>query len=394
MRVGLLTTSFPHAEDGVCGAFVLGFARALAAAGHSVDVLAPQPAHACATLEEASIHTTHVPYMRPRTLSRTFYGAGVPDNLRRDPRAWLGLGSFPLALARAAAQRVASWDAIASHWALPSALVAGRLREGRPHLCVFHSADLHLLRRLPLRGRIAERIAREASTLWFVSPAHRDAFLSLLSESARHAVSARVIVSPMGIDVPCAPAQTRAELRRQLGLERFTVLSVGRLVPIKGLDIAIRALAGHDASLLIAGDGIERDRLRALADQLRVDARLLGTVDAEAKARLFAAADAFVMPSRTLASGRSEGVPTALLEAMAHGLPAVATRSGGIASVIRHEATGLLVPEDDPAALSHALARLSHDDDLRRRLATAGRSDALQYVWPALGRDACAALGG
>lgn len=392
MRIGLLTTSFPHDSDGVSGSFVLGFARALAARGHRIDVLAPEPAAAELPVVEPHVTTTHVPYLRPRALSRTFYGAGVPDNLRRDPRAWLGLLPFPPALALGVARRRAAWDAIVSHWALPSALVAGLLREGRPHLCVFHSADLHLLCKLPLRAQLAERIARSASALWFVAPEQCDAFLSLLPERSRGMPLPRMIVSPMGIDPPSAPRASRDELRERLGLRRFTVLSLGRLVPIKGVDTAIAALARKDMTLLVAGDGIERERLERLARSEGGDVRMLGRVGPEARAELFAAADAFVMPSRTLANGRSEGVPTALLEAMAHGLPAVATQSGGMPSVIRHEVTGLLVPPEDPSALALALGRLRDDPALRARLAEAGRQAALSCVWPVLGQKAEAAL--
>ncbi|HEX2675902.1 MAG TPA: glycosyltransferase family 4 protein [Polyangiales bacterium] len=391
MRIGLLTTSFPRTLDDSAGAFVLGFARALAALGHELEVLAPEPAEHCEPLRAPGIVTRHVRYLRPRVLQRTFYGAGVPDNLRRDARAWLGAATFPFALARECAAREHGWDALVSHWALPSALVAGSAQRGRPHLAVFHSADLHLLCRIPGKAQLAERIARQASALWFVSPQHRDAFLELLPECERPATTARAFVSPMGIDAP-EPALGREQSRRELALQRFSVLALSRLVPIKGLDTAIRALAGQDASLLIAGDGIEREPLARLAREVGSDVRFLGHAGPEQKRRLFAAADAFVMPSRTLSTGRSEGVPTALLEAMAHGLPAVATRSGGMPSLVEHERTGLLVPEDDPSALAAALQRVRSDGDLRLRLANAGRSSALRFAWPQLGPAAEALL--
>src|SRR5687768_12606658 len=99
MRVGLLTTSFPRFEGGIAGQFVLGFARALAARGHELSVLAPEPHERLTLPTWPGVRLRWLGYLRPRTLQRTFYGAGVPDNLRRDPRAWLGLLPFSAALA-------------------------------------------------------------------------------------------------------------------------------------------------------------------------------------------------------------------------------------------------------------------------------------------------------
>src|SRR5687767_972145 len=125
----MLTTSFPRGDGDVAGAFVLGFAQALAARGHAIEVLAPEPAERGAR-EPAweGVEVKWVPYVRPRAWARTFYGAGAPENVARDPRAWIGVATWPVALARAAREAVGGWDAIVSHWALPGAIVAGALR--------------------------------------------------------------------------------------------------------------------------------------------------------------------------------------------------------------------------------------------------------------------------
>ena len=117
MRIGLLTTSFPRAERDVAGTFVLGFARALVAEGHSVEVLAPEPAEGGVAPAWPGIDVRWVPYLRPRSLERTFYGAGVPDNLHADPRAWLGLAPFSVALLATASLRARRWEAYLSRWA-------------------------------------------------------------------------------------------------------------------------------------------------------------------------------------------------------------------------------------------------------------------------------------
>ena len=164
--------------------------------------------------------------------------------------------------------------------------------------------------------------------------------------------------SPVGAVVD--PAH-RLAARRSLRFDGHTLLSVGRLVPIKGFDVLVRAaaLAGERRgapSVVILGDGPERERLAALARRLGVPLRLPGFVARQDVSRWMTAADLYVQPSRRLASGRTEGLPVATLEALSLGLPVVASATGGL-SELPHGAPRLrLVPADDPAALAAALA--------------------------------------
>lgn len=382
MRIGLLTTSFPRWEGDVPGTFVLGFARALARRGHTLEVLAPEPAEPVAPPAWPAIDVHFLPYIRPRSAARTFYGAGVPDNLRSDPRALLGLAPFCASMLHATFHLRHGWDAVVSHFALPCGLIAGLLREHRPHLCVVHSADAHLLHHMPGRSALAHQLARGSSALMFVTATHRDRFLTTLPPQARATIASHTHVQPMGVHPPTAPSQPRNELRSALGLSRFTLLTIARLVPVKGLIHAVDALA-HRADLewLIAGDGPEAEALRTRAARTQLRVRLLGTVHGQAKQDLFHAADAFLLPSRLLPSGRSEGVPGALLEAMTSGLPAIATDVGGIRELITHDHTGLLYSPTEPTQLETCIDRLRLDPALRAQLTEAATRHASRYTW-------------
>lgn len=382
MRIGLLTTSFPRTEHDSAGNFVLGFARALIQRGAEVEVLAPEPREGIAPLAEPGLRVRHVRYLRPRALQRTFYGAGVPDNLRRDPLAWLGPVPFTLALAHRARSSRDQWDAIVSHWALPCALVAGQVARTRPHLAVLHSADVHALCQLPKPSSWARRIADGADGLWFVTRAHRDRFLSLLPEADREAASARTVIAPMGIDLPEISTLDRERARRDLSLTRFSVLALGRLVPVKGLDVLLRASRNRPWTLLIAGEGPERARWETEARRLGVDARFFGEVAGERKRLLLTAADAFALPSRVLGSGRSEGAPVALLEAMSFGLPSVASAVGGVTDVLPPgDRAGIVVPPDRAERLADALDQLRLDAALRSNLGENARKIAERHCW-------------
>jgi glycosyltransferase involved in cell wall biosynthesis len=384
LRIGLLTTSFPRDEGDVPGQFVLGFARALAACGHELHVLAPEPdAGFGAPPRFPGIELRWLRYLPRRTWQRTFYGAGVLDNLRREPSSALGLAPFVAALWRAAQRAAPELDAVVSHWALPCALVAGALRPRLRHLAVLHSADVFLLEQLPLRGALAERIGAGADALLFSSRELRVRFLALLAEPARAELSGRAHVCAMGIEPAPPLVEPRALLRERLGVSGLGVLSLGRLIALKGVAHAIDAVAQlPDAQLVVAGAGPES---AALARRARGTAvRFVGELRGADKEAHLAAADAFVLPSIVLPSGRSEGMPTTLLEAMERGLPVVASDVGGVRDVVRDGENGYVVPPGDTRAIAAALARLQ-DPALRAQLAEGARATAALYHWSELG---------
>lgn len=170
-------------------------------------------------------------------------------------------------------------------------------------------------------------------------------------------------------------ARRRQEARARLGLPQGAklVVAVGNLYPVKDHTRLVEALAAIPAMhVAIAGRGEEETRLRAQAGETGVAARLhlLGLRDDVES--VLDAADVFSQPSL------SEGLPLAVLEAMAHALPVVATRVGGVPEAIDDGETGCLVPAGDSSALATALARLLDDASLRERIGSAARARAIE----------------
>ena len=143
------------------------------------------------------------------------------------------------------------------------------------------------------------------------------------------------------------------------------VLGVGRFVGKKGFEYLIDAIAhlapGHPhLRLVLAGDGDLRAAFEARIAGHALAARVIlpGVLLQDDVARYLAAADVVVVPSVRDSSGNVDGLPNVVLEALASGTPLVSTAAGGIASVIRHGQTGVIVPEADAAALAAAIERL------------------------------------
>jgi glycosyltransferase involved in cell wall biosynthesis len=206
-----------------------------------------------------------------------------------------------------------------------------------------------------------------------VSPATAD-----VARDNRECVARRLHVIANGVDLAAyAPdAVARRETRAELGVpaEAFLLGTVGRVSVEKDHALLVRAagpLLGPRVRLVIAGDGAELANVRAEAK--RYERWVILTGVRRDVPRVLAALDAFVL------SSRSEGLPLALLEAMACGLPAVATNVGGVADVLDHGGAGHLVPPRDEEALRGALEALMADPAAARELGARARERARRY---------------
>jgi glycogen(starch) synthase len=163
------------------------------------------------------------------------------------------------------------------------------------------------------------------------------------------------------------------------------VLGLGRLVEQKGFDILLQAFARAlpalpEHHLVIAGDGPLRPTLEALAKELGLTGRVSfrGSLDRAEVAATLSAAEMFVLSSRVEAFG------IALLEAMAVGVPAIATDVGGVLDVAAADETALIVPSEDVDALAGAIVLLASERALRERLAEAARARAKDFTWQSI----------
>jgi glycosyltransferase involved in cell wall biosynthesis len=194
----------------------------------------------------------------------------------------------------------------------------------------------------------------------------------------------RIEVVPNGVDTTVFRPRDREPLRRRLRFpDGLVLVAVGRLNREKGFDVAIDALAQlahHEppVSLVVVGDGEERESLAARAGRRGVADRTVfaGGVPQDTVAEYLAAADVFVFPTR-----RDEAGPLVLPQAMASGLPVVASRIGGIPEVVAPvdgPPAGLLVRPGDVDGLVQAVVSLAADEQVRERLGGAARARAVE----------------
>jgi teichuronic acid biosynthesis glycosyltransferase TuaC len=360
LSVLTLTPFYPSESNDASGCFVAEPVNALATAGVTNTVFAVQP----------------------------FYREGLHVRGKAMPVQWLRYFSFPSGFGLPSAgaflfarivgkvrelQRSQQIDLIHAHGPLPCGHAAMLLNTELkiPYVVSVHGLDAFSTEQVKGRAgewcrRISLRVYRSSQRVICISETVRERVLEGTGRSCRTSVVYN------GVDPErFSPASGPASIAPG-------VLSVGNLIPIKGHELLIRAVAAlisefPTISLEIIGDGPERSRLQVLAHQLRVDGRVrfLGRQARRQVADAMRRCLVFALPSRY------EGLGCVYLEAMSVGKPVIGCRGQGIAEVIRHGANGFLVGPDNEKELTLALAMLLRDAELRRKLGAAARETIL-----------------
>ena len=364
LGVAMVTALFPPSIGGI-QSHTLQLSRQLARRGLAVHVVTRTHAGLPAQerLDGVEVHRVGAPASAPRAI---------------------GSAAFIVAAARRVLALRGAVDVVHAHQLLSpttagllSAPLAGLPLIVNPHACGA-IGDVGVLSRTAVGRLRLAATARRADAFVAVSRAIRDELLGA------GAPPRAVCCISNGVDTERfrpAGAAERLALRATLGLDgsrgALLVTYAGRLAPEKGVDVLVDAwpsvVARIPARLLIVGQGEEEARLRLRARALGVAASVVfagGVADAAPHLR---AADASVLPSR------SEGMPLALLEAMACGLPVIATGVGGSVEVLGGGGLGLLVPPERPEALAAALVGVLGDPALRQRLGPAARAHVLEH---------------
>ena len=281
------------------------------------------------------------------------------------------------------------YELVHSHYWL-SVLAGERLASdwGVPHLAMFHT-----LGEVKLRARASERepaerleaerrLVRSVDRIVSATQQERQLLRQVFRVDPR-----RIAVIPLGVDLEQFQPRDRETARATIDfpVEERLLIAVGRIEPLKGFDILVRALAEMTERervrlLVIGGDeraAPELARLRAIAEEIGVTDRVHfpGSIPHERLAAYYNAADVVVIPSF------SESFGLVALEAMASGVPVVASRVGGLTVTVADGRTGYLVPWRCPEPFAEKIDLLLSNDALRRALGAAGVESVKEYAW-------------
>ena len=392
MHIGVLTHNYPRFPGDFSGTFVEALCEELAVQGQQVTVYAPydpaydRPLHALVDLQLYR-------YAWPDSLHKLGYMRTMQSDLALRLEAYaLSPALFARGIqATMAGARRSRPDVIHAHWLLPNGFIAAVVsrRLNIPLVVSIPGSDAQVARSNALFRGMARFALRQADLLTANSADLRDAVLPLGADLGKF----DMII--YGTD-PAAlrPDETGvAALRADLGIgaDDVVALCVGRMVPKKGFDVLIRALATPSLRErpvvgVMVGEGDDKAAWQQLALDLGVAERLrwVGNVPKTAIGRYYNMADVLAMPS---VSRPADGLNVCVLDAMSCGKPVIGTTVAGNPLAIVNETTGLLIPEQDADALAGALARLVDDATLRRRMGAASRARIENELgWPHLAR--------
>jgi glycosyltransferase involved in cell wall biosynthesis len=363
--------------------------------GDRLTVLAPHAEGLPASWTAGGVEVVTFRYA-PQRRERLGYGRSLEADERLRRGAALAAPLYGLGAQRALRRllRLRRFDLVHAHWIVPNGLVAATAAGGAggaggrrvPLAIGLHGSDVFLAERRGVR-RLARWALSRARLLTGCSPelVERVCALGFAAERSR--------VIPYGVDVETfkPDAGRRGLWRQRLGIPAAAplLLGVGRMASKKGFPILVEALPEllaevPDLHVVLAGGGDRLEELRAAA-ACWPRVHFPGPVLHDALPDLYRAADLFVLPAVHDRRGNVDGLPNVILEAMASGLPVVASGISGIPLAVTDGDNGLLVPERDPRALGRALRRLLADRPLALKMGERGRRRAeAELTWEAV----------
>ena len=239
----------------------------------------------------------------------------------------------------------------------------------KPHVASFHGADVLVNMEKPAYRNATKQMLDAVTRVFVRSASLQRAVVELGCDENK------IDIVRTGIPLQEFPFRER----EFPGDDEWHFVQASRLIEKKGLSTTLHAFTNFlthypNATLTIAGEGPMLRELQELTRKLKIDNRvaLPGFVAPEKLREIYYASHIFLHPSETGADGNQEGIPNSMLEAMATGLPVFATDHGGIPEAIENGVSGILVPERDHEALSHALLEAVQDRHLLTRFARNG----------------------
>lgn len=395
MNICVLTHTYPRFTDDINAPFVEHLMEEIARQGENVSVLTAYDPAWARRPDDHTVDLRTYRYIWPDKLHILGYSRTIEGNVRFRKRVML-LSPFLFAGAyRAFLQLVKEKkpDILHAHWILPNGWIAAQVsrKTGVPLLIQTHGSDVFTAEKTPLFRRMARSAASQASFIVSPSPDMISRLAALGIDRGKIGLVPNAVQADFATGVTAEQVQA---LRGKLGIPEgnLVMLAMGRMVHVKGFSYLLEAFAEiarkhKNVTLVLAGGGVLYEDMRKRAGELGIAGRVAmpGAVMRGMVPVYYRMADVFVVPSVRHESGAVDGLPVVVPEAMAAGLPVVASEVGGIPVLIRNGANGILVPQRDVSALAQALERLLNDAGLRRRFGESSQRiirDAVNY--PAL----------
>lgn len=377
MKNKLLVTAstFPRWEEDTEPRFVLDLCKALAEY-FDVTVLVPWAIGAKKREKLEGVEVIRYHYFPIHRFETLCYPGAIVPRIKEKKLRVLLVPFLAFSLWFNLFKLLPKYDYVHVHWLIPQGLIQSLFK--KKYIITGHGADVCSFNSgLMLKAK--RYVLKKASTVAVVSK-HLENVVKAIDPDISP------VILPMGCWVDNFSEKFKKENYYQQGCKKV-ILFVGRLAEKKGVTYLIEAMKSVDAKLVIVGNGPLEMKLKEQAAQQNDKIIFLGAKTHEELKVLYASADIFVAPSVTAKNGDQEGFGLVLLEAMASGLPVIASKSGGITDIITDGENGLLVEEKNPLDLAEKLNRLLNDKGLYNKIKGESLNTAARYDYKKIGRE-------
>jgi glycosyltransferase involved in cell wall biosynthesis len=347
MKVLMITTGYPRNDSDLSGIFIKRLAMAMVQSGAEITVLAPGDRDARPREWDHGINIVRFSYA-PRFLMKIGYReGGIPENLRRGPWLFMILPLFIFFMAVHSIILAKDCDIIHANW-LPTGFfcLPAKIIRKKPLVVTLRGSDLRIS-----PSRLLAFMTKRATAITTVN--------KKWAEDLRKKFNLKVFYTPNGVEV--AEEAIDPRMRFSISADEIIVLYIGVLRKVKGADVLAKTAKiifelNKSIRFLVIGPGNpNKFGLLKLSN-----VTFAGNIPPHEVLSVYPGCDIFVLPSRF------EGRPNALIEAMASGLPSIATRLPGVLEVLTEE-SGIIVNIEDPQAIAEAICVLARDP-IRRKM--------------------------
>jgi len=381
----ILVSNFPRNSSDASG-WITDFVDQLNTQKFKLYILTPHSLGAKDREMRDRIQISRFKYFYPLRCQKLAYGGGIADNISKSNLAKIQVPLFVIAEFISAINiiRKEKIDIINSHWLIPQGFVGAICKKifGVKHIASVHGSDINLIATSRALKKLFKFIAKNTDQIIVNSVFTKQKVLMVNDQ-----LESKIQIIPMGVDMVKLNKIPLKDSQKIINAH-YVILTVGRLIPLKGVNYLIRAMSHvivnyPTAKLVICGEGSEKVNLIKLVSELNLKDNVIftGHVSNDRIAQYYHSADIFVLPSIRI-DGFEEGLGVVLLEAMACGVPVIGSNTGGICSIIDDGYNGFLVAEKSPEDLAEKIGTLLSDESIREKFKVNGRGTvSTKYSW-------------
>lgn len=382
MKICTLTHTYPRFPNDINAPFVEKLMEYIARKGNDVSVLTAYDPEWNRNAEDHTVDLRTYRYIWPDSMHTLGYSRTIEGNVRFRKRVFFLSPLLFIAAYRTFARLVKEKkpDILHAHWILPNGFIAGHIARlfGIPLLIQTHGSDVFTAEKNALFRSMARYAASQAEYITSPSPDLTKRLVAIGVDAKKIGLVPNTVEVDFSTDIT---ADDTDRLKKKLGIpgNHFVVLAMGRMVHVKGFKYLLEAFQRvvrkiHNVTLVLAGAGFLYEDMKKMSDKIGQGKVIMpGAVMRQDVPVYFKMADIFAAPSIRHESGAVDGLPVVVPEAMAAGLPVIASDLSGIPVLIKDNYNGKLVRERDVDAIAGAIIELLNNDALREQFGKRSR---------------------